>query len=86
MKQEKELLRKQMKLLAEQSCGAMEDDLAVLSSAMCKTYRELERNGLALLITILFVVGLNSLACILVHIARGKCVADLFSKQPDGRG
>lgn len=71
MKQEKELLRKQMNLLAEQSRGAMtEDDLAVLSSAMCKTYRELVRDDLVLLIAILSAVALNSLACLVVHIQK----------------
>ena len=43
MKRRKELLRKQMELLAEQSVAATEGDLYRLTVAMCETNRELER-------------------------------------------
>ena len=42
MKREKELLRKQLELLAEQSEEALEDDLSRLSSAMCEIYQTLK--------------------------------------------
>ena len=42
MDKEKELLRKQMELLAEQSKSADDRELAHLSTAMCETYRELQ--------------------------------------------
>lgn len=57
MSKEKELLRKQMELLAEQSRGALDRDLASLSSAMCEVYRELKGNrstcGIALISAII---------------------------------
>ena len=40
---ERKLLRKQLELLAEQSEGAMEQELAELSAAMCKVSCELQR-------------------------------------------
>ena len=40
---ERKLLRKQLELLAEQSEGATEQELAELSAAMCKVSRELQR-------------------------------------------
>lgn len=42
MGKEKELLRKQMELLAEQSKSAVDDELVRLSTAMCEVYRLLE--------------------------------------------
>ena len=72
MHEEKELLRKQMKLLAEQSRGAVDGELARLSTAMCEVYRELERNSwnrwLPVVIAVLSAISLYSLICILVHI------------------
>ena len=67
MCKEKELLRKQLELLAEQSKGATDRELSELSIAMCGVYKELKRNNwmnIALLLT----AGLNLLICILVHI------------------
>lgn len=67
MCKEKELLRKQLELLAEQSKGATDRELSELSIAMCEVYKELKRNNwmnIALLLT----AGLNLLICILVHI------------------
>ena len=72
MRKEKELLRKQMELLAEQSREAVDGELARLSTAMCEVYRELERNSwnrwLQVTITVLYAISLYSLICILVHI------------------
>lgn len=67
MKKEKELLRKQLELLAEQSKGATDRELSELSVAMCEVYKELQRNNwmnIALFLT----AGLNLLICILIHI------------------
>lgn len=44
MKKEKELLRKQMSLLSEQSKTAMEEDLSNLSNSMCEVYRLLNQS------------------------------------------
>lgn len=72
MRVEKELLRKQIKLLAEQSKGATDSELARLSTAMCEVYRELERKGrnwrLFDAIAFLSAISLYLLICILVHI------------------
>ena len=72
MNKGKELLRKQLELLAEQSKSAIDDELVRLSTAMCKVYRELEgkhRNRWLLVSTALFsAVSLYLLICILVHI------------------
>lgn len=64
---EKELLRKQMTLLAEQSKSAVDEELVKLSTAMCEVYRELKRDNW-MNIALLFAVGLYLLICILVHI------------------
>lgn len=67
MNKEKELLRKQLELLAEQSKGATDRELSELSVAMCEVYKELQRNNwmnIALFLT----AGLNLLICILIHI------------------
>lgn len=69
MKKEKELLRKQLELLAEQSSGATDRELAVLSGAMCETYRELQRDRLVIAAG-LFTACLNLLVCIMVHIPK----------------
>lgn len=72
MRKEAKLLRKQMELLAEQSKGATDSELARLSTAMCEVYRELERNGrnwrLLVGIALLSAISLYFLICVLVHI------------------
>lgn len=72
MRKQKELLHKQMKLLAEQSKSAVDSELARLSTAMCEVYRELQldrRNWRDLiLVALLSVVSLYSLIRLLVHI------------------
>lgn len=66
MQQDRNLLRKQMELLAEQSKSATDSELARLSTAMCDVYDRLNRNCPAI---VLFpAVGLYLLICILVHI------------------
>ena len=69
---EKELLRKQLELLAEQSIAAEDRDLANMSSAMCEIYRELKaesRSGrIPLCIALLSVAGLDLLVSIIVLI------------------
>lgn len=69
MKKNTKLLRKQMELLAEQSVGAVDHDLAILTHAMCEVDRALVRD-LLLRIALLFVTGLNLLVCVLVHIKK----------------
>ena len=44
MRKEKELLRQQLELLAEQSKTAMEEDLSNLSNSMCEVYRLLNQS------------------------------------------
>ena len=72
MSKEKELLRKQMELLAEQSKSAIDDELVRLSTAMREIYRELETNSryrrLLIGVTLLSAVGLYLLVCVLIHI------------------
>lgn len=72
MGKEKELLRKQMELLAEQSKSAIDDELVRLSTAMRDIYRELETNSrcrrLLVGVTLLSAVGLYLLVCVLIHI------------------
>lgn len=72
MSKESKLLRKQMKLLAEQSQDATDSELARLSTAMCEVYNALERNRRDWwslnFAAFLFAVSLYSLICILVHI------------------
>lgn len=70
MNKERKLLRKQMELLAEQSNGAMDRDLASLSDAMCEVHRELVSDRLAISTTLFSAVCLNLLVCILVHIKK----------------
>ena len=58
MQKERKLLRKQIELLAEQSNGATDRELAELSAAMCDVYDKLERPALALRIALsLFVIS-----------------------------
>ncbi len=68
MPMEKELLRKQLELLAEQSSGATEEELARLSSAMVDVYDRLERPalGLKLCLTLLLLVLFNLIVSILI--------------------
>lgn len=70
MNKEKELLRKQLELLAEQSDGATDRELVGLSGAMCEVYRELVGNRLALGLALLSAVGLDLLVCFFVHIKK----------------
>ena len=69
---EKELLRKQLELLAEQSIAAEDRDLANMSSAMCEIYRELKAESgsgrIPLCIALLSVAGLDLLVSIIVLI------------------
>lgn len=69
---ERQMLRKQMELLAEQSKGATDIELAKLSVAMCEVYKALKRNDrkdcLLVGVALFFAVCLYSLICILVHI------------------
>ena len=67
MKKEKELLRKQLQLLAEQSEGATDMELAELSIAMCKVHKELNHHALTS-ISLFSVVGLDLLVSIIVLI------------------
>lgn len=68
MNQSKELLRKQLELLAEQSKNAAEDDLSELSSAMVDVYDRLERPvaGIAFRLTLLLLALSNFVASILI--------------------
>lgn len=72
MSKGKELLRKQMELLAEQSRSAEDGELARLSTAMCDIYRELETNSrnwrILIGISLFSAVCLDLLIRILVHI------------------
>lgn len=72
MRKEKELLRKQLELLAEQSESAVDDELVRLSTAMCGVYRELKTDRLhqrvLVGVTLLSAVSLYLLTCILVHV------------------
>ena len=70
MKKEKELLLKQLELLAEQSSGAVDRELAELSTAMCEVYRALIRDRLLTSFAVFSSVGFNLLICILVHIKK----------------
>lgn len=74
MCKEKELLRKQLELLAEQSRVADDRDLAHLSTAMCETYRELQAESrsrsLAFRVALLSVIGLDLLVSIIVLIEK----------------
>lgn len=68
MKREKELLRKQLELLAEQSKGATEEEITGLSAAMCKVYETLHCpiRGTGFVI---FAVSLaNLFVSILIHV------------------
>ena len=47
MRKQEELLRQQLELLAEQSKGAMEEDLSNLSNSMCEVYKLLTQSHAA---------------------------------------
>lgn len=64
MKKEKELLRKQMLLLSEQSKGALENDLAELSDSMCEVYRLLVQSYVAFFANL--IMGANLVVCFLI--------------------
>lgn len=49
MSKEKELLRKQLALLAEQSKGACDREVCEISAAMCRVYKTLVTERLILL-------------------------------------
>lgn len=66
MQKERELLRKQLELLAEQSNGATDRELAELSAAMSDIYDRLERQTLALRIALLLFVLSNFIVSILI--------------------
>jgi hypothetical protein len=68
MNQSKELLRKQLALLAEQSEIAAEDNLPELSSAMADVYDRLERQttGAAFRLALLLLALSNLVASILI--------------------
>lgn len=68
MNQSKELLRKQLALLAEQSEIATEDDLPELSFAMADVYDRLERKttGVAFRLALLLLALSNLVASILI--------------------
>lgn len=68
MKREKELLRKQLELLAEQSEEALEDDLSRLSSAMCEIYQTLKHPTRRFGLVVFFASLANLCVSILVHI------------------
>lgn len=65
---DRKLLRKQLELLAEQSKGATESELAELSVAMCKVCRELDRPVLLAGVSLLLAVCLYLVVGILVQI------------------
>lgn len=68
MLKEQKLLRQQMELLAEQSEGALDSDLAMLSNAMCNAYRLLIVDSLRLA-ALSFVLP-NLLVRVYVHIQK----------------
>lgn len=66
MENEKEILRKQMKLIAEDSVETTGNELANLSVAMCKIDRRLERRHLPFISTKSFVMFTQFLICFIV--------------------
>ena len=70
MTREKKLLRQQLELLAEQSKGATDSELARLSAAMCEVYKTLFSECLhkCLVGALLFAICLYLVAGILIHI------------------
>ena len=71
MKREKEILRKQLELLAEQSESATEDELPRISAAMCDIYKVLERPLVVFtLIALCAIMLAKSSVSIFVHIKK----------------
>lgn len=69
MPKEKELLRQQLQLLAEQSARAYPDELEGLTQAMCDVYRELVVDSLPMIALFLGAV-LHLFVSIFVHIKK----------------
>lgn len=67
MTKEKELLRKQLELLAEQSKGAVDKELSELSAAMCNVYASLKRPTVATLLGMLAAVNAQLVVYLAVH-------------------
>lgn len=70
MKNKRELLHKQLELLAEQSKSATDTELAELSAAMCRIYEKLELPVLPLSFAILLFTCFNSLISILILVEK----------------
>ena len=70
MTKEKELLRKQLELLAEQSAKGYPEELEGLSRAMCDIHRELAADRLLLGAVLFSVPVLNLLVSIFVHVKK----------------
>ena len=70
MKKEKELLRKQMELLAEQSAKGYPDELEGLTKAMCEVNRELATNRLLFGAVLFSVPVFYFLVSIFVHVKK----------------
>ncbi len=69
MENEKEILRKQMKLIAEDSVAATGDELANLSVAMCKIDQRLVRRHLSLTSTKRFIMFTQFLMCFILSMS-----------------
>lgn len=71
MKKEKEILRKQLELLAEQSKSATEDELPRISVAMCDIYKALVGPIIALALVANFTIMFAKLAIgFFVHVKK----------------
>ena len=67
MRKQKEILHKQLELLAEQSKDAIDKETANLSVAMCEIYKTLERSKINLIASANFtIVFTNSLICFVI--------------------
>lgn len=69
MENEKEILRKQMKLIAKDSVAATGDELANLSVAMCKIDQRLVRRHLSLTSTKRFIMFTQFLMCFILSMS-----------------
>ena len=69
MENEKEILRKQMKLIAEDSVAETGDELANLSVAMCKIDQRLVRRHLSLTSTKRFIMFTQFLMCFILSMS-----------------
>ncbi len=67
---EKEILRKQLKLLSEDSQSAIESDLANLSIAMCKVYERLHIESRFLIFAFFLVIIFDSLVSFVILIKK----------------